>query len=178
MSGEGLIGSNGACSTLYRFAVTPSTTQNHIGPFWCCFPSGWVCVRSRTLWVSPVNSPVRLGVSPTAASTPTGVFSQCFEALFPHTGALGCVFCLAPPAIPHSLSMRKCGAAGSSSHHLVGSASCSLASPSLTVHHLACSASCHLTVNPLHPGCPSPPLLLVWMNISSLSPWLLDFLTV
>ena len=32
---------------------------------------------------SPTNSPVRLGVSPTAASTPTGVFSQKFEALFP-----------------------------------------------------------------------------------------------
>ena len=28
------------------------------------------------------------------------------------------------------------------------------------------------------PGCPSPPLLLVWMNVSSLSPSLLDFHTV
>ena len=28
------------------------------------------------------------------------------------------------------------------------------------------------------PGCPSPPLLLVWMTVSSLSPWLLDFHTV
>ena len=43
----------------------------------------WACVPSRTLWVSPVNSPVRLGVSPTAASAPTAVFSQRFEALFP-----------------------------------------------------------------------------------------------
>ena len=43
---------------------------------------GWVCVRSRTLWVSPSNSPVRLGVSP-AASAPADVFSQMFEALFP-----------------------------------------------------------------------------------------------
>ena len=25
------------------------------------------------------------------------------------------------------------------------------------------------------PCCPSPPLLLVWMNVSSLSPWLSDF---
>ena len=33
------------------------------------------------------------------------------------------------PAIPPGLSMRKCGAAGSASHHLVGSASCSLACP-------------------------------------------------
>ena len=41
------------------------------------------------LWVSPTNSPVRLGVSPPDASTPTGVFSQWFEALFPHAGTLG-----------------------------------------------------------------------------------------
>ena len=44
-----------------------------------------------------MNSPVRLGVSPAAASTPTGVFNQRFEALFPCAGALGCVVCLAPP---------------------------------------------------------------------------------
>ena len=37
----------------------------------------------------PTNSPVRLGVSPVAASTPTGVFNQRFEALFPRAGALG-----------------------------------------------------------------------------------------
>ena len=66
------------------FSVTPSITHNQIGLFWCCFPSGWV---------SPVNSPVRLGVSPAAASTPTGIFNQRFEALFPRAGALGCAFC-------------------------------------------------------------------------------------
>ena len=40
---------------------------------------------------------MRLGVSPAAASTPTGVFNQRFEALFPCAGALGCVVCSAPP---------------------------------------------------------------------------------
>ena len=93
---EGLRGSNGACSTLHRISVTPSTTHNQIGPLWCWFPSGWVCAHSRPLWVSPTNSPVRLGVSPTAASTPTGVFNQRFEALFPSTVALGCMVCFAP----------------------------------------------------------------------------------
>ena len=44
-----------------------------------------------------MNSPVRLGVSPAAASTPTGVFTQRFEALFPGAGALGCIVCFAPP---------------------------------------------------------------------------------
>ena len=49
------------------------------------------------LWVSPTTSPVRLGVSPAAASTPMGVFNQRFEALFPHAGDLGCMVCFVPP---------------------------------------------------------------------------------
>ena len=96
MWGRGLRGSNGACSNLCRFSVTPSATHNQIVPLWCWFLSGGACACSRPLWVSPTNSPVRLGVSPTAALTPTGVFSQGFEALFPHAGALGCVVCFAP----------------------------------------------------------------------------------
>ena len=44
-----------------------------------------------------MNSHVRLGVSPAAASTPTGVFNHWFEALFPRTGALGCMACFTPP---------------------------------------------------------------------------------
>ena len=36
------------------------------------------------------------GVSPAAASTPMDVFTQRFEALFPHAGALGCAVCFAP----------------------------------------------------------------------------------
>ena len=48
------------------------------------------------LWVSPKTCPVRLGVSPAAAPTPTGVFTQRFEALFPSTGALGYEVCSAP----------------------------------------------------------------------------------
>ena len=35
-----------------------------------------------------------------------------------------------------------------------------------------------LAMSPLHPGCPSPPLLSIWMNVSSLSPWLSNFHTV
>ena len=95
--GEGLRGSNGTCSTLCRISVTLSATHNQTGPLWCWFPSGCACACSRPLWVSPTSSPVRLGVSPAAASTPTGVFNQRFEALFPCAGALGCVVCFAPP---------------------------------------------------------------------------------
>ena len=39
---------------------------------------------------------MRLGVSPAAAPTPTGVFTQRFEALFPRAGALGYEVCFAP----------------------------------------------------------------------------------
>ena len=61
---------------------------------------GWmVCVHSRILWISPVNSPVRMGVSPAATSTPMGVFNQWFEALFPLAGTLGCTVCLAPQLV-------------------------------------------------------------------------------
>ena len=70
-------------STLHWVSVTPSATHNQSGPLWCWFPSGWACACPRHLWVSPMTSPVRLGVSPAAAPTPTGVFSQRFEALFP-----------------------------------------------------------------------------------------------
>ena len=53
---------------------------------------------------------MRLGVSPAAAPTPTGVFNQRFEALFPRAVALGCEVCFAPCHLS-SLSMFECGAA-------------------------------------------------------------------
>ena len=74
--GEGLRGSNGTRSTLHRISIFHSATHNQTGPLWCWFPSGWACAHSRPLWVSPTTSPVRLGVSPAAAPTPTGVFNQ------------------------------------------------------------------------------------------------------
>ena len=111
---------------------------------WCWFLSGWGWAHSRPLWVSPMTSPVRLGVSPAATPTPMGVFTQRFEALFPCAGALVCAVCFAPPPFilvylcanvgprgatccsacptlhhsesgPLGLSVCKCGAAGSAS---------------------------------------------------------------
>ena len=131
--------------------VTSSTTHKQIGPFWCWFPGGWACACSRTLWVSPTNSPVKLGVSPAAASTPTGFYSQRFWGfIYPHwnPGLLGLSH---SPVLPPGLSARECGTAR--------------------------SASLCLGMSPLRPNCPSPPLLLVWMNVSSLIPWLSDFHT-
>ena len=81
------------------------------------------------LWVSSMTSFVRLGVSPAVASTPMGVSTQKFEALFPLRWSPGLRSPLGPPSVPPGLSMHECGATGSASHHLVGSASCSLACP-------------------------------------------------
>ena len=100
-----------APAPLCRISVTPSANHNQIGPLWCWFPSGWACAHSRPLWVFPTTSPVRLGVSPAAASTPTGTFNQRFKALFPRAGALGCAVCFAPRRSP-GLSVCECGAPG------------------------------------------------------------------
>ena len=56
------------------------------------------------------------------------------------------------PGVPPGLSACKCVTAHSASHHL---------------------APC-----PLYPSCPSLPLQPIWMNVSSLTHWLLDFHTV
>ena len=120
-----------------------------------------------------MNSPVRLGVSPAQppASTPTGVLNQRFEALFPHAGALGCVVCFAPqlflPVYSH-VNVELPGPAAAASASCSLPASCSLAGPCppATPHKSSLT------------GCPAPPLLSVWMNVSSLSPWLSDFHTV
>ena len=72
-----------------------------------------------------------------------------------------------------SVYLRKCGASGSAS----GQTAC-------PVHPtLRQSRSCQGNSSPLHPGCPSPPLLPVWMNVYFLSPWFwtslpFDFLSV
>ena len=144
--GEGPRRSNGTCSPLHQISVFHSSTHNQTGPLWCWFPSGWACAHSRPLWVSPTTSPVRLGVSPAAAPTPTGISNQRFEALFPpcwspglcgllrsplflsvylcaNVGPRGATRRSACPVLRHSkscplgLSVRKCGAAGSASVH-------------------------------------------------------------
>ena len=157
--GGGPRGNSAISSTLCQFSVTPSATHNQIGPFWCWFPSGLVCVCSRTLWVSPTNSPVRLGVSPAATSTPTGVFNQWFEALFPRAGTLGCTVC----HLVHQLLPCLPAAALPTVLHI--------SPPGWVRQPLPCRSS-----SP--PGCLPPPLLLVWVSVSSLTPWLSDFHTV
>ena len=74
---------------------------------------------------------------------------------------------------PLGLSVHECGAAGSAS----GQTACPVG-PTLLQ-----SRSRHGNVSPLCPGCPSLPLLLVWMNVYFLSTWCqislpFDFLSV
>ena len=157
--GEGPRGSNGARSTLHWISVFHSTTHNQTGPLWCWLLSGWARAHSRPLWVSPTNSPMRLGVSSAATSTPTGVFNQWFEALFPHTGTLGCVVC----HLVHQLLPYRPAAAFPTPLH------------NPWPRWVRQPPPCHES---FPSGCPSPHLLLVSMNVSSLFPWLLDFHTV
>ena len=119
-----------APAPLHQISIFHSATHNQIGPLWCWFPSGWAYACPRPLWVSPTTSPVRLGVSPAAAPTPTGIFNQRFEALFPRAGALGYKVCFTP-RLSSRLSVRKCGA--------MGSATC----------HNACPILCHSESGPL-----------------------------
>ena len=74
---------------------------------------------------------------------------------------------------PLGLSVRKCGA--------TGSASAQTACPVCPTLHQ--SQSRHGHASPLRPGCPSLPLLPVWMNVYFLFPWCwislpFDFLSV
>ena len=172
--GAGPRGSNGARFTLHQILVTPLGTHNQIGPLWCWFPSGWACAHSRSLWVSPMTSPVRLGVSPAAAPTPTGIFRGLrlyFPELEPWVTqsaslpAVRPVYLWAnlvprgvlPAALPAPFSatlspalwvyLCKCGATGSASARTA----CAIC-PTLRQ-----SQSRHSHASPLHPGAVSAP---------------------
>ena len=96
---------------LCQFSVTPSTTHNQIGPLWCWFPSGLVFTHSRTLSVSPTNSPVRwefllLPPQPPQALSIRGL-RLYFPALEPWVTRSASL-----PAVRPGLSVRECGAEG------------------------------------------------------------------
>ena len=93
--------------------------------------SGWVCVSSGTLWVSPANSPVRLGVSLTTV-IPTDVFNQrLWGFISPHWDPG--LHHLSHSLVVHpSLSAQECGTAQSKIPCLTG------------------FSSRHLAMSPLH----------------------------
>ena len=103
----------------------------------------------------------------------------CLVYLCANVGPQGATHRSACPVLRHSesgplgLSVRECGATGSAS----GQTSCPVC-PTLRQ-----SWSCHGNASPFHLGCPSPPLLPVWMNVYFLFPWCrtslpFDFLSV
>ena len=157
--GEGPRGNNGACFTLLPISIFHSDTHNQTGPLWCWFPSGWACACSRPLWVSPMNSPVRLGVALAEASTPTGVFTQRFEALFPCPGTLGCSIYLATHLFLPVYLYANVGPPAPPASNSPGSPADAL-------------------LQVLSSWLPISAPLQVWMNVSSLTPWLSDFHTV
>ena len=68
------------CSALGHFQSLPPLPTSKLGP---SAADSWVCVCFRTLWVSPTNSPVRLGVF-FAAAIPRDFFqSEVLRLLFP-----------------------------------------------------------------------------------------------
>ena len=151
MWGRGPRENNGTCSALSWLPDTSPTTHKQIGPFWCLFPGGWFCVHSRSPCVSPTNPPVRLGVSP-ATTTPRGFDNLRFWSFISPCWNPQLHSLSHSPVVPPGLSTHKCGTAW--------------------------STTCHLVIHPLCPGFWSLALLLVWMNVSFLTPWLSDFHTV
>ena len=125
-------------------------------------------MHSRTLLVSPVNSLLRLGVSP-ATSTPQVFSVRGFEALFLLAGTLGCADYLAPQLFLPVYLHSNVGLPSPQSTTLRGLSAAAL--PALVLQLPPCLES-----SP--PSCPSLPFLPVWMNVSSLIPWLSDFHTV
>ena len=100
---------------------------------------------------------------------PQGVFNQWFEALVPRTKTLGCVVCLTPQLFLPAYLHTNVGLPSPQSSAL--SVPPAAALPMLVLQLPPCRKSST-------PGCPSPPLLPLWMNVSSLTPWLSGFHTV
>ena len=84
-----------------------------------------------------------------------------FEVFFPCAGTLDCTICLAPQLFFPGYQHANVGLPGLPA----------------AMSPIQSSSHCLATAHPFCPGCPSRPLLAIWMNVSS-TPWLLDFHTV
>ena len=115
------------------FQSLPPLPTSKVGPSGA--DSGWVGLC--TFW-DPVGLSKELSCEAGSFShfclNHQWVFNQWFEALFPHTGALGLRGLFCSPFVPPGLSARECGTAQSASHLL------------------AWSSSRRLAMSPLHPS--------------------------
>ena len=141
-------GTSATCSALSWLSVTSSATHKQIGPFWCWFLDGWIFVHSRTLWTSPMNSPVRMGVSSTA-STPTGFFL---------VRSFGLYFPMLETWVGWSVSLPSCFS------WFIHTQMWEWLVCQLLPHLLRSSRLC-LAAHPLCPSCPFPHLLPIWINV-------------
>ena len=136
------------------------------GSFSCCLPNPHGCFQSE-VWgfISRSWSPGLCGL---LCSPPFVPVYLC-----ENVGLRGATRHSACPVLRHSesgplgLSVRECGAAGAAS----AQTACPIR-PTLRQ-----SQSRHSHPSPLRPGCPSPPLLPVWMNVYFLSPWCRTFMS-
>ena len=120
---------------------------------------------------------MRLGVSLSATSTPTGVFSQWFRLYFPVLEPwVAWSASLPMPFLPVYLCTNV-GLQGLPATTLWGLTAAAWPAPlhNLPPRWVHQPTPCHESSPP---SCLSPPLPPVWMNVSSLPPWLSDFHTV
>ena len=102
------------------------------------------------------------------------MFSEVLRLYFPHASSLGCAVCLIPPVF----LLLYCTQMWDHLLHqlcLPSSISCCFTWSAICCLCLPQSSSHNPFASPLHPGCPSPSLLWVSMNVCSLSAWLSDF---
>ena len=161
----GLGGDSATCSALSWLLVLSLLPTKMLDPSGVVSPVGGLVyvlgpcgsLQQILLWGSP------------ATATPTGFYSQSFWSFISLCWNPGLCGLSHSPVVPPGLSACKCGTPSLPA----------TASPSLPASALpSLSSSCHLAFSPLHPGYPSLPLLLVWLTVCSLTPWLLDFHTV
>ena len=138
-------------STLSPLSVTSLPSYTGIFPFQVLIPQVGELVYVLRRSCGPLQWTLLWDWKFLPLPQPPQIFTaRGFEALFPCTGTLCCV--AQSVTLPSCSSCLICSGRGdipSTSHHL---------------------ATC-----PLCPGCSSLPVFPVWMNVSSLTPWLLDF---
>ena len=149
--GRGLRGNSAACSAPCQFSVTFFATHKHrLGSSDAdSWVGGFVYILGPC---GSLQQTILWGWEFLPLHQSPQVFTvKGFEILFPCTGNLGCVVCL-PPQLFLPVYLHK-----------------NMGLPALSAFTLWSS--------PVRPGCPSPPFLLVWINASSLTPWLSYFHT-
>ena len=144
---------------LVGFQSLPLLPTSKLGPSGA--DSGWVRLCTFQDPVGPSNE----------FSCKTGSFSHCCN---PHRFSLPEVLRLYFPALElwvvQSVLLPSC----SPQFICIQMWDCLVLQPPLC---LFWSSSWCLATIPLYPCCLSPPFLLVWMNVSSLTPWLSEFHT-